>query len=299
MLGATGTGKSDAAIAIAETIGGEVISTDAYQVYRGMDIGTAKVSAAERERVRHHLIDIVEPADHLTLARFLDFANAALDDVWSRGKLPVLAGGSGQYVWALIEGWQPPRVPPDLELRAELEAVAVAEGPEALHDRLAALDPEAASKLDRRNARRVIRALEVVMRTGKTLAMCQARTPIDADVFVIGLRLDREALYARLDARVDAMIDAGFIAEVEALRAAGYGASIPVLGGTGYREIGAYLDGEYDLEEAVRRMKNAHHRLVRRQAAWFRDADPRIHWLDAGENTGRQAVEAVQEWLAR
>jgi tRNA dimethylallyltransferase len=275
-----------------------VISTDAYQVYRGMDIGTAKVPPEERARVPHHLIDIVEPSDHLTLARFLDYANEALDDVWSRGKLPVLAGGSGQYVWALIEGWQPPRVPPDLELRAELEAVAEAEGPDVLHDRLAALDPEAAWNLDRRNARRIIRALEVVMRTGKTLAMCQARTPIDADVFVIGLRLDREALYARLDARVDAMIAAGFVAEVEALRAAGYGDSRPVEGGTGYREIGAYLNGEYDLDEAVRRMKNAHHRLVRRQAAWFRETDPRIHWLDSGPFAPANAVKAVQTWLA-
>jgi tRNA dimethylallyltransferase len=275
-----------------------VISTDAYQVYRGMDIGTAKVSASERSRVPHHLIDIVEPSDHLTLARFLDYANEALADVWSRDRLPVLAGGSGQYVWALIEGWQPPRVPPDLELRADLDAVAAAEGPEVLHDRLAALDPEAAEKLDRRNARRIIRALEVVMRTGKTLAMCQARTPIDADVFVIGLRLDRETLYARLDARVDAMLDAGFVAEVEALRAAGYGESRPVEGGTGYREISAYLDGEYELDEAVRRIKNAHHRLVRRQAAWFRDSDPRIHWIDAGTSTAAEAVEAVRAWLA-
>jgi tRNA dimethylallyltransferase len=276
-----------------------VINTDAYQVYRGMDIGTAKVPAFDRARVTHHLIDIVEPSDHLTLARFLDFANAALDDVWSRGKLPVLAGGSGQYVWALIEGWQPPRVPPDLQLRAELEAVAEAEGPEVLHDRLAALDPEAASKLDRRNARRVIRALEVVLRTGKTLAMCQVRTPINADVFAIGLRLDRDALYARLDARVDAMFEAGFVAEVEALRAAGYGGAHPVQGGTGYREIGDYLDGEYDLDEAMRRTKNAHHRLVRRQGAWFRDTDPRIHWLDAGPDAPSKAVEAVREWLAR
>jgi tRNA dimethylallyltransferase len=275
-----------------------VVSTDAYQVYRGMDIGTAKVSPEERARVPHHLIDIVEPSDHLTLARFLDYANDALADVWARDRLPILAGGSGQYVWALIEGWQPPRVPPDLELRAELEAVAAAEGPEVLHDRLAALDPEAAEKLDRRNARRIIRALEVVMRTGKTLAMCQARTPIDADVFVIGLRLDREALYARLDARVDAMLDAGFVAEVEALRVAGYGTSRPVEGGTGYREISAYLDGEYDLDEAVRRIKNAHHRLVRRQGAWFRDSDPRIHWINAGANAAAEAVEAVRAWLA-
>jgi len=263
-----------------------------------MDIGTAKVPAAERARARHHLIDIVAPDEHLTLARFLDLAAEALADIWSRGSLPVLAGGSGQYAWALIEGWQPPRVAPDAALRAELEAVAEAEGPEAVHARLAALDPEAAARLDPRNARRVIRALEVVMRTGKTLAACQARQPIDADVLVIGLRLGRDALYARLDERVEAMMAAGLVEEVKRLREQGFGDSRPLRGAAGYREISAFLDGEYDLAEAVRRTKNAHHRLVRRQAAWFRDSDQRIHWIEAGNSAPAEAVEITRSWLA-
>lgn len=262
-----------------------------------MDIGSAKVPPAERQGIPHHLIDLVEPSDHLTLARFLDAANEALRDVWDRGRLPVLAGGSGQYVWALLEGWQPPRVPPDPALRAELDAVAASQGPEVLHDKLAALDPDAAAKLDRRNARRIIRALEVVMRTGKTLAACQARTPIDADSLILGLRIDREALYRRLDARVDAMFAAGLIAEVEALRAAGYGESVPVRGAAGYREVSEFLDGRYSFEEAVRRTKHAHHRLVRRQAAWFRETDPRIHWIEAGDRASTVASEAVRAWL--
>lgn len=298
ILGATGTGKSEVAIALAEALDGEVINTDAYQVYRGMDIGTAKVAPEQRARVPHRLVDIADPSDHLSLSRFLDLATETLAETWQQGRLPVLAGGSGQYVWAVVEGWQPPRVPPDPALRAELEALAEVEGPEVVHARLLAIDPEAAGRLDPRNARRNIRALEVVMRTGKTLAACQARTPIDAEVLVIGLRLDREALYARLDARVDAMLDAGFVAEVEGLRAAGLGDAVPVRGATGYREIGAYLDGEISLEEAIQRTKHAHHRLVRRQGAWFKDTDERIRWLEAGPSAAGDAVALVRGRLA-
>ncbi len=298
VVGATGTGKSDVAVAIAEACNGEVVSADAYQVYRGLDIGTAKATPAMRARVPHHLLDIAEPDDPLTLARFLDAANAALDDVWSRGRLPVLAGGSGQYVWALLEGWQVPRIAPDAALRAELEALAAQHGPEALVQRLAAVDPEAASRLDPRNPRRLIRAIEVVTASGRTLAACQTRQPIDADVLVVGLRVDRETLYARLDARAEAMLDAGFVDEVMRLRAAGYGETSPVRGGVGYHEVSAYLDGQYDFEEMKRRLKNANHRLVRRQGAWFREDDPRIRWIDGDAPAAARAVDITKAWLA-
>jgi tRNA dimethylallyltransferase len=297
VVGATATGKSEVAVALAEAIGGEVVSTDAYQMYRGLDIGTAKVGAEVRARVRHHLIDIAEPSDQVTLALFLDAAQAVLADVWARGRLPVLAGGSGQYVWALLEGWQVPRVEPDAALRAELEALAVAGGPEALRARLATLDPEAARSIDAANTRRIIRAIEVVAGTGRPLAACQTRAPIDADVLVIGLRLPREVLYERLDARTDAMYGAGFVGEVEGLRARGLGDTSAVRGGVGYKEVSAYLDGEYDLDEAIRRHKNANHRLVRRQNAWFRETDERIRWLDGGSDASRQAVAIAREWL--
>ncbi|HLF72397.1 MAG TPA: tRNA dimethylallyltransferase, partial [Dehalococcoidia bacterium] len=201
--------------------------------------------------------------------------------------------GSGQYVWAVLEGWQPPRVPPDAALRAELDALDAAE----LHARLAALDPDAAGRLDPNNPRRLVRALEVVMRTGKTLAACQARRPVGADVLVLGLRLPREELYARLDARTEAMFAAGFVDEVRRLRDDGYGEAFAVRSGVGYKEVSAYLDGEYDLDEAVRRMKNANHRLVRRQNAWFKDTDARIRWLEAGQDAPKRCVEAVRAWL--
>jgi tRNA dimethylallyltransferase len=298
VVGATATGKSDVAFALAEALGGEVVSTDAYQVYRGLDIGTAKVGAETRRRVPHHLIDIADPSQPMTLALFLEAAQVALDDVWSRDRLPVLAGGSGQYGWALLEGWQVPRVEPDAALRAELETLAAIGGPEALRARLATLDPEAARTIDAANTRRTIRAIEVVSSTGRPLAACQTRDPIDADVLILGLRLPREALYERLDSRTDAMYAAGFVDEVRALRSRGFGESAAVRGGVGYKEVSAYLDGEYGLDEAIRRHKNANHRLVRRQNAWFREADERIRWIDAGPSASVEALAVARAWLA-
>jgi len=297
VVGATGTGKSDVALSLAAALDGEVLGADAYQVYRGLDIGTAKVDAATRRRVPHHLIDIADPDEPLTLARYLDAAQAALAGVWSGARLPILAGGSGQYVWALIEGWQVPRVPPDAALRRELEALAAAEGPAALHARLAALDPQAAARLDPHNPRRLIRALELVIRTGRPLAACQTRRPVDADVLILGLRLPRDALYRRLDERTDAMFTAGLVDEVRHLRAAGFGDVRPLREAMGYKEVSACLDGALTLEEAIARTKTAHHRLVRRQHAWFKPDDPRIRWLDAGPQAPTACIEAVREWL--
>ena len=297
VVGATATGKSAAAAALAEALDGEVVSADAYQVYRGLDIGTAKAEPDLRARVPHHLLDIADPTDQLTLARFLDAAHDALEDVWSRGKLPVLAGGSGQYVWALLEGWNVPRVPPDAELRAELEALAATAGNAALLARLAEVDPEAAVRLDPENPRRLVRAIEVVVREGRPLAACQTRSPIDADVFILGLRLQREELFARLDARTDAMYAAGFLDEVRRLRDEGRGATAAVRGGVGYKEVSQHLDGQFDLEEAVRRHKNANHRLVRRQDAWFKPADPRITWVNAASDAASRCVDLARQWL--
>jgi tRNA dimethylallyltransferase len=297
VVGATATGKSDAAVALAEALDGEVVGADAYQVYRGLDIGTAKTSPELRARVPHHLLDIVGPDDQLTLARFLDAAHAALEGVWARGRLPILAGGSGQYVWALLEGWNVPRVPPDELLRAELDALAAREGNAALVARLASVDPEAAARLDPGNPRRLIRAIEVVVREGRPLAACQTRSPIDADVLVLGLRLPREELHARLDARTDAMYAAGFLDEIRDLRQAGHGDTSAVRGAVGYKEASLHLDGVLDLEETVRRHKNANHRLVRSQNAWFKPADPRITWVDAGLDAAERCVRLAREWL--
>ena len=298
IVGATATGKSDAAVALAEALRGEVVSADAYQVYRGLDIGTAKAGPELRARAPHHLLDIVEPEDQLTLARFLDAAHAELDDVWSRDRLPVLAGGSGQYVWALLEGWSVPRVKPDQALRSELEQLAARQGNAALVARLAEVDSEAAARLDPENPRRLVRAIEVVTREGRPLAACQTRSPIEADVLILGLRLPRDELYARLDARTEAMYAAGFLEEVRRLRDEGRGETSPVRGGVGYKEASQHLDGEFDLEEAIRRHKNANHRLVRRQNAWFKETDPRVAWVGAGPDAGERCVELARAWLS-
>lgn len=291
IVGATATGKTALAIALARRLEGEIVNADSRQLYGGMDIGTAKPSAAERDAARHWLIDVAEPDEAFTLAVFLDLANAALEDIWSRGKLPIVAGGTGQYVWALLEGWRVPRVPPDPALRAELEAIAGAQGSDALAAMLRQLDPASADAIDARNVRRVIRAIEVTRATGQAFSEWQQKDP-NQDIVVIGLRMERGALYRRIDARVDAMIERGLVREVEGLAAAGYGYDLPAMSGIGYRQICEHLRGDCTLADAVARIKTETHRLSRMQHTWFRDDDARIHGLDA------DAPDLVEQALA-
>jgi tRNA dimethylallyltransferase len=281
VVGPTATGKTDLALRLALAFEGEIIGADSRQVYRRMDLGTAKPTAEQRARAPHWLVDVVEPDEEFGLALYLDLVQAALNDVWSRGRLPFLVGGTGQYVWAVLEGWQVPRVGPDWALRRELEERAQREGPEALHAEVAALDPEAARRLDPRNVRRVVRALEVMRRTGRPFSACQTRQPPDFAWLALGLDLPSEELYRRIDARVDAMIEAGFVEEVRGLLARGYRPDLPAMSGIGYRQVRQYLAGELSLDEAVARIKTETHRLARKQRNWFRRDDRRIHWLDA------------------
>ncbi len=297
VVGQTATGKTEVAAALAEACHGEVVGADAYQIYRGLDIGTAKPSRELRLRVRHHLVDALDPTEDMGLSRYLDLARAALEDIWARVALPVLCGGSGQYVWALLEGWQVPRVPPDEGLRAELEAFAATQGSQALHDRLAAADAASAATIDFRNVRRVVRALEVIERQGRPLSACRLRQPLDARVLIIGLRCPREELRERIDQRVDALFEAGLVDEVRGLRDRGWGDTQPVRSGMGYREAGRLLDGEIDLPEAITRTKTATHRLARNQGAWFKDQDERIRWVEAGPKAAAEALVLAQSWL--
>jgi tRNA dimethylallyltransferase len=246
-----------------------------------MDLGTAKPTAEQRARAPHTLVDVVDPDEEFGLVRYLDLVQAALTDVWSRGRLPFLVGGTGQYVWALLEGWQVPRVGPDWALRRELEERAQREGPQVLHAEVAALDPEGARWLDPRNVRRVVRALEVMRRTGRPFSACRTRQPPDFAWLALGLDLPSEELYRRIDARVDAMIEADFVEEVRGLLARGYRPDLPAMSGIGYRQIRQYLAGELSLDEAVARIKTETHRLARHQRNWFRRDDRRVHWLDA------------------
>lgn len=283
IVGPTAAGKTALSIQLALALDGEIVSADSRQIYRGMDIGTAKASPAERALVPHHLLDLVSPAEALSVAEYQRLAYAAIADIHRRGRLPFLVGGTGQYVRAVIGGWSIPAVPPQPELRAELEAFAKAEGAAALHARLAALDPVAAARIDYRNIRRVIRALEVCTVTGRPISELQRKSPPPYRVFQLGVTRPRHELYARIDARVDQMIAQGLVAEVEALAAAGFGWDLPAMTGLGYRQIGQYLRGEISLAEAIARIKKETRRFVRQQYNWFRLDDPSIHWINPDE----------------
>lgn len=299
IVGPTAVGKTEWSLVLAEALDGEIVSADSRLVYRGMDIGTAKPSPAEMARVPHHLIDILDPGETLGLAEFQRLAREAIDGIHTRGRLPLLVGGTGQYVWALLEGWTAPPVPADPARRTALEAEAARIGHEALHARLAALDPDAAAIIDPRNVRRTIRALEVIEATGCPFSAQRRKVPPPYTTFIAGLRRPRAELYARIDARVDAMMAAGLPEEVAGLAARGYGWELPSMSGVGYRQLGYYLRGEMGLAEAVTLIKRETRRFVRHQSNWFRKDDARIRWFDAGHDGPEELVRAVRKWLAK
>ena len=288
LLGPTAAGKTALSLALAERFEGEIVSADSRLIYQGMDIGTAKPTAEERARVPHHLLDVTTPDRPLTLAEYQRLAYVAIDDIHRRGRVPFLVGGSALYVRAVSEGLRIPEVPPNPELRAELEAFAEAEGHEALHSRLAALDPVGAAQIDGRNVRRVVRALEIVLETGQPKSELEGADPPPYRMLTIGLEVEREILHARIVARVRQMIEAGLAGETERLLAAGYAPNLPALSSLGYREMGQHLRGELTLEEAIERIGIETNRFVRHQSTWFRRMDG-VQWF----NWNRPDVEAV------
>jgi len=297
IVGPTAAGKTALALALGETFPAEVVSADSRQFYRCMDIGTAKPTPEEHAQMPHHLIDIADPDETVGLAQFLRLARAAVAEISTRGRIPFVVGGTGQYVYALLEGWQTPEVPPDPALRTKLEAQAAAD-PAALWARLIALDPEAATFIDPRNLRRVIRALEVCLKTGKPFSAQRRRIPPPYRVLHLGLTMERGALYARADARVDAMMAAGLLAEVEALRERGYDWRLPAMSSLGYSQFRPYFAGEATLSEIVERIKLDTHGFIRRQYAWFRSRAADIHWLHTDENPMAQARALVETFLS-
>ncbi|MFQ5407201.1 MAG: tRNA (adenosine(37)-N6)-dimethylallyltransferase MiaA, partial [Anaerolineales bacterium] len=284
IVGPTAVGKTEISLRIAPQLGGEIVSADSRYLYRGMDIGTAKPTPQERASVPHHLVDVADPEQPWSLAEYKQAAMQAIDDIAARGKLPMLVGGTGQYVRAVVEGWTIPPSPRSRQLRAALEREAAA-APAALHARLTALDPEAAARIDYRNTRRVVRALEVTLDTGIPFSQQRRKHAPPLDIFQLGLTRPRPELYARIDQRVDAMMEVGLLHEVEQLRARGCAWSLPAMSALGYKQIGGYLRGETDLPEAVRLIKKNTRRLVRRQANWFQATDPEIHWYDLSSET--------------
>ncbi|MEI2690450.1 MAG: tRNA (adenosine(37)-N6)-dimethylallyltransferase MiaA [Anaerolineae bacterium] len=283
IVGPTAVGKTAISLQLAAALDGEIVSADSRQIYRGLDIGTDKVSPAQQAQIPHHLLDVVDPDQVLTLAQYQRAAYAAIDGIHSRGRLPLLVGGTGLYVAAVLEGLGIPEVPPDAALRGELESYAAELGALALHARLAALDPVAASRIDARNVRRVIRALEVCLVTGQPISELQAATPPLYDIVRIGLTRPRPALYARIDQRVDEMMAHGLLAETQRLLEGGLSPQLPALTGLGYRQMIQYLQGELSYDAAVAAIKQQTRRLVRQQYAWFRLNDPRIAWFDLEE----------------
>lgn len=300
IVGPTAVGKTEAAIVLAERLGGEIVSADSRLFYRGMDIGTAKPSAEDRLRVRHHLIDVANPDETWSLGIFQKEAQAAIADIHQRGKLPFLVGGTGQYVHAVVQEWSVPPVTPNSNLRAVLEAWAEETGKQGLYERLAMLDPVAASRIDYRNLRRTIRALEVIFTTGSRFSAQSQMKPSPYSVRSLGLTRPREDLYRRIDARIDLMLANGWVDEVRSLLAAGYSPDLPALSAIGYREIIASLEGKYSLEEAIIRIRRITRNFVRHQANWFKESDPGIRWFQAGITPMDEIVlklTADQGWL--
>ncbi|MFQ5945527.1 MAG: tRNA (adenosine(37)-N6)-dimethylallyltransferase MiaA [Anaerolineae bacterium] len=299
IVGPTAAGKSGFAMWLGEQVGGEVVSADSRQVYRGLDIGTDKPAADDRRLVPHHMIDVADPDHVYSLAQYLGEARRVIRDIQASGRLPLLTGGTGLYVRALLEGFEVPRVAPDPALRRELEREAERGGPSVLARRLQAVDPESAHSVDPRNVRRLVRALEVQEATGGPISAARGQHPPPYDVLQIGLTLDRAVLYQRIDARVDRMMERGLLAEVEGLAARRLDWGLPALSGIGYKQLASYLRGEVDLDAATVAIKSATHRLARQQYSWFRLDDPAIRWFDASRDSFREeALRFVGRFLA-
>jgi tRNA dimethylallyltransferase len=298
VLGATAVGKTDLAIQLAQRFNGEIVGADSRQIYRTMDIGTAKPTVTQQGQVKHHLIDVVNPHETLSLAQYQRLALEAIDDLHRAGKLPFLVGGTGQYITAIEDGWSIPEIAPDNALRDELERVAATEGAQALYARLVALDPDYAQRTHPNNVRRVIRALEVCLLSGSTMTALQQQKPVPYRLYRIGLTMERDALYQRADQRVHHMLDMGLMGEVEMLIERGYSPRLPSMTSIGYRELIAVQQGEMALSEAIQKIQFATHDFIRRQEIWFRGHDRGIMWHNMSEISLETLAAHLENWLS-
>ncbi len=294
IVGPTGIGKTRLAIHIAQKFDGEIVNADSRQIYRFMDIGTAKPTQEEQSLVPHHLIDIANLDENFSLVTYQQLAYKAINDIQVRGKLPFLVGGTAQYIWAVLEGWSVPKVPPDLEYRKKLEQRAELDA-DSLYKELLILDPAGAEKIDPHNIRRVVRAMEVSK--NKPFSQSIGKNPPSFEYSIIGLTMERKALYYRVDARVDEMIKKGFVDEVKKLMERGYNFTLPSMSSIGYREIGQHLRGEMTLNEAVYKIKTGTHRFIRHQYTWFKMNDERIQWFDIPLTRFEDIEETIKSWV--
>ncbi len=297
IVGPTAVGKSALALDLAQACGGEIVGADSRQVYRYMDIGTAKPTTEQRSLVRHHLIDVVDPDEDFTLATYQEMTFSTIGDIQRRGKTPLLVGGSGLYVRSVVSGLIIPQVAPDAVLRRRLEKKVEQQGKGTLYSELLQVDPGAAASIDPRNVRRVIRALEVYYTTGRPISELR-RGRRRFQTLTIGLTTSREDLYRRIDMRVERMTQQGLISEVEGLLQRGYSPELPSMSGVGYRQVIQHLQGEISLDEAVQRIKYDTHRYARHQYAWFRLSDTSIRWFDMNKCV-KDDINRIVERFAR
>ncbi len=297
IVGPTAVGKTELSIQLAERLGGEIVSADSRLFYRGMDIGTAKPTLQERRWVPHHLIDVAEPDETWSLALFQRQAYLAIQSIQDRNRLPFLVGGTGQFIHSITEGWSIPPSQPDTHLRNALTDWAASVGTHALHAKLALLDPQAAQSIDPSNVRRTIRAMEVILSTGRRFSDQKRKGEIRYNSLLIGLSCPREQLYQRIDRRITNMLASGFVEEVQQLLARGFSPQLPTLSAIGYGEIISYLQGKISLDEAVTLMKRRTRVFVRRQSNWFKENDPNIHWFPSGEEALPELEMFIRQWL--
>ena len=300
IAGPTASGKTSLAVALAKKLDGEVVSCDSMQVYKRMNIGTAKPTTEEMEGIPHHMLDVAEPAEDFSVSRYCEMAAPIVDDIIARGKTAIIAGGTGLYMDALIKGnnFAPC---PSTGMREKLEAQADAEGMEAMLSLLASVDPDSAARLHLADRKRIIRALEVYCETGETITAHNLKTqqiPPKYDAFWFALEdEDRQDLYARIDGRVEKMLEAGLIDEIKALLASGIPEKSTAMQAIGYKEFVAYLNGQCELATAVSLVQQSSRQYAKRQLTWFR-RNKSIHWLrrKKGENT-EQILEAALQLL--
>lgn len=283
VIGPTASGKSALALRLAEELNGEILSGDSMQVYRGMDIGTAKPTAEEMDGIPHHMIDVADPEEDFSVARYVEMASACVDDILSRGKLPIVAGGTGLYVDSLLSGRTFAAFSPDSSLRKELEAELAERGGEAMLSELSQVDPEAAARLHPNDHKRIVRALEVYRSTGKTISEHNRETralPPRYEALTIGLNFqDRADLWARIDQRVDQMAAAGLEREVRELLSSGLSPRCTAMQAIGYKEFVAAVEGDMTWREAEELVKLRSRQYAKRQLSWFR-RNPKAHWIE-------------------
>ena len=298
IVGPTAVGKTALSIRLAEAFQGEIVSADSRLFYQGMDIGTAKPSQDEIAKVPHHLIDVATPDQEWSLGMYLSRSQEIIDEIYNRGSVPFLVGGTGQYIQAIIEGWDLPKTKPNPELRGVLDSWADKVGVDGMRERLAHLDPEAAEGIDGPNSRRIIRALEVILSSGRKFSEQRIKLGSPYRILQIGLIRPREELYQRIDQRVEVMLENGLEAEVKSLLEEGYHPESSAMSAIGYKQMAWYLSGEISLDEAVRQIKSKTHKYVRHQANWFKNDDPGISWFSASTDPFEEISLKIQHLLS-